>query len=326
MKAGILKFLKEADGYVSGQELCGYFGVSRTAIWKAVRQLRADGYDIEAIRSRGYRLKEGSDIYTEAELKSVLRTKWLGQNLVFLEMVDSTNNEACRLAQDGAPEGTLVAAVEQSAGKGRRGRSWISPKGTGLWMSFLLRPEIPPESASMLTLITAMAVADGIHEAAGICCGIKWPNDIVIDGKKVCGILTEMSSDMDTIQHIIVGIGINVGMEEFPAQLGEAATSLKLVSDTPVSRAGLADAVLRSWEHYYEIFLQTFDLSALAERYNRRLVSLDREVRVLDPRGEYRGISGGITEKGELIVRLFDGGVRKVASGEVSVRGIYGYV
>ncbi len=326
MKAKILKILKETDGYVSGQALCGRFGVSRTAVWKAVRALQEEGFAIEAVRSCGYRLKEDGDVYTQAGLESVLTTRWLGHPLVFVEETDSTNNQVRRLAEQGAAEGTLVVAGQQNAGKGRRGRSWVAPAGTGIWMSFLLRPQFPPECASMLTLVAAMAVAGGIEEVTGLSCGIKWPNDIVADGKKVCGILTEMNSDMDTIQYVVVGIGINVGMREFPPEIRDTATSLELCLGGPVRRTKLADAVLRGWEHCYGIFLKTLDFSELMEEYNKRMVNRNREVRVLSPGDGYTGVSRGITQAGELIVELGDGRVKNVISGEVSVRGVYGYV
>lgn len=326
MKAKILTRLREAGDYVSGQALCEQFGVSRTAVWKAIRQLQEEGWEIEAVRNRGYRLKKSGDVYNQASLESVLNTRWLGRNLVFLDEVDSTNTQVRRLAEQGAPEGTLVVAEQQNAGKGRRGRGWVGPKGSGVWMSFLLRPDFAPESASMLTLVAAMAVADGIREVSRVDCRIKWPNDIVADGKKLCGILTEMSSEMDGIHYVIVGIGINVGIREFPEEIRETATSLALCTDTVIERAKLVDAVLRGWEHWYEVFLQTMDLSGLKEAYNRQLVNLGREVKVLAPKGSYTGISHGINETGELIVELPDGELRSVLSGEVSVRGIYGYV
>jgi BirA family biotin operon repressor/biotin-[acetyl-CoA-carboxylase] ligase len=326
VKAKILKILKEADTYVSGQALCEMLGVSRTAVWKVMRQLEEDGFEIEAVRNRGYRLVSGEDVYSEAELKSVLSTDWLGHNLFFLDEVDSTNTHLRRLAEQGAPEGTLVVAGQQTAGKGRRGRSWVSEQGTGIWMSYLLRPQFAPECASMMTLVAAMAVAAGIREVTGLDTAIKWPNDIVIGGKKICGILTEMSSDMDSIHYVIVGIGINVGMKVFPEEIRETATSLELCAGHGVNRAKLVDAVLRGWERYYEIFLKDLDLSGLIDEYNHMLVNRDREVRVLAPKGDYTGISHGITRTGELLVELPDGTVREVLSGEVSVRGVYGYV
>lgn len=326
LKTEILKCLKETEGHISGQELCEGLGVSRTAVWKVIQQLEAEGYKIEAVRNRGYRLVESGDVLSEAELKSVIKTECAGQNLVYLEQVDSTNNEARKLAEQGAPDGTLVVAELQTAGKGRRGRFWTSPPGTGIWMSLLLRPDFAPEYASTLTLVAAMAVETGIREAAELDCQIKWPNDIVLEGKKICGILTEMSTEEDCIRHVVVGIGINVNMEEFPEEISRTATSLCIVSGSAMKRAPLVDAVMRAWEKYYKIYCDTLDMRVLKEAYNMHLVNLGRDVMVLTPKAEYRGISHGINDRGELLVELDTGELRTVISGEVSVRGVYGYV
>lgn len=326
MKTEILRYLRETEGYVSGQELCERLKVSRTAVWKVMQQLQAEGYEIEAVRNRGYRLKESGDVYTQAELQSVMKSRWAGKNLYFFEEVDSTNNVVRTLAEQGAPEGTLAVAANQTAGKGRRGRSWVAPAGSSIMMSILLRPDFSPERASMLTLVMAMAVARGIREMTGLEAGIKWPNDIVADGRKLCGILTEMSTEIEYIRYVVIGIGINVSMKEFPEELSQKATSLELCLGHPVKRAPLIDACMRAFEVYYEKYLQTLDLSLLQEEYNRELVNVGRSVTVLAPAGEYTGISHGINREGELIVELADGEIRNVVSGEVSVRGIYGYV
>lgn len=264
--------------------------------------------------------------YTELEIKRHLKTTWAGRNLVFLNTTDSTNEEAKRQAKAGAPHGTLVVAEVQTSGRGRRGRSWESPKGSGIWISLLLRPEFEPTHASVLTLVAAMAVEEAVRRQTGISASIKWPNDIVADGRKLCGILTEMNTDGNVIQYVIVGIGINANMSEFPEEISKTATSLKLISGKNINRAELAAQVMRSWEHYYEIFLKTLDLSELKTEYNERLINRKKEVRVLASQGAYTGISKGINEKGELLVELPDGELRAVLSGEVSVRGIYGYV
>ncbi|MDD3252238.1 MAG: biotin--[acetyl-CoA-carboxylase] ligase [Lachnospiraceae bacterium] len=326
MKTEILKYLKETKEYLSGQELCERLGVSRTAVWKVIRQLQEEGYQIEAVRNRGYRLTTSGDVLTEAELKSLLHTARAGQTLVILKETDSTNNYARKLADQGAADGTLVLAEQQTAGKGRRGRNWTSPSGTGIWMSLLLRPEFAPAHASMLTLVAAMAVKQGIAEITGLDCQIKWPNDIVLNGKKICGILTEMSTEEDSIRHVVIGIGINVNIESFPEELRPKATSLLLEAEQRFLRAPLVEAVLRSWETYYETYQSTLDMSLLKEEYNRSLASRGQEVKVLSPKGDYTGVSQGINDGGELLVEMPDGELREVMSGEVSVRGIYGYV
>ena len=229
------------------------------------------------------------------------------------------------MADDGSVHGTLVVADEQTGGRGRRGRAWDSQKGVSIYMSLVLKPEIDPNNASMLTLITAMAVAGGIEKTTGLECKIKWPNDIVINGKKICGILTEMSAQFDYINHIVIGIGINVHNESFPGELQDHAGSLLLECGKRVHRADLIEAFLEEFERLYAIYLQTEDLSALQEEYDQLLVNRGRQVRVLDPKEPFEGKAMGITKKGELILDTWES--RKlVSSGEVSVRGIYGYV
>ncbi len=240
--------------------------------------------------------------------------------------LDSTNEEAKRLAAQGAPHGTVVTADMQTAGKGRRGRSWVSPPGTNIYFTLIVRPEFTPEKASMLTLVAAHALTRGIARETGLEPGIKWPNDLVIDGKKVCGILTEMSVEQGVIRHVVIGAGINVREQSFPAELADRAVSLDAACGARVDRERLLDAVLEAFKEDYEEFCRTGSLASIRDSYDRLLVNRDREVCVLEPGGEYRGISRGITDTGELRVELPDGRIRLVFAGEVSVRGIYGYV
>ena len=328
MKAELLKILREAEDYVSGQQLCDHFGVSRTAVWKVIRQLQEEGYQIEAVKNRGYFLKKDAlpDVMTAPEILSRLHSKWMAKNCIFLETVDSTNNYLKRAAEDGAANGTLAVAEEQTGGKGRRGRSWETPKGTNIAMTILLRPEIRPEHASRLTLLMAMAVVRGIRRETGLEAGIKWPNDVVVDGHKVCGILTEMNTEVDYINYVVIGTGINVNQTEFPEEIREIAGSLKLAAGHPVARAGLIAAIMEELEDLYEIFLKTEDLSALKEEYNKNCVTCGHEIRVLEPGHEYTGTTDGINELGELVVKKADGETVCVYAGEVSVRGLYGYV
>lgn len=326
MKKELLKILRESKEYLSGQQLCEHFGVSRTAVWKVIRQLKEDGYEIEAVKNKGYRIREVPDVMTAAELGSRLCTNWMGRNCVCLETVDSTNTHAKRLAEEGAPAGTLVVAEEQTGGKGRRGRGWTASKGENIMMTLLLRPRIRPEHASRLTLLMAMAVAEGIQKVTGLSAGIKWPNDVVVHGKKVCGILTEMSTEIDYINHVVVGAGINVNQKDFPEEIRTLAGSLCLESGKKICRAELAAEILGELETLYEIFLQTEDLSALYQKYNERCVNCGHEIQVLEPGNEYTGTTEGINESGELVVRKTDGSVVRVYAGEVSVRGLYGYI
>ena len=325
MKAEILKMLRETEGYVSGQELCNKFGVSRTAVWKAINQLKENGYEIEAVQNKGYHLLSAPDVMDSTELESIHATDWAGCEIYYFDSIDSTNTKAKELAEEGHPSGTLVVADRQTAGKGRRGRSWESPTGIGIFMTLMLKPEINPNNASMLTLVAAMATTRAIRRVTGVPAMIKWPNDIVMNGKKVCGILTEMSAQFDYINHIVIGIGINVHNEEFPEEIAQTASSLFLESGQHIHRASLIEAFLEEFEDVYAEYLKTEDMEGLQKEYDTMLVNRGRQVRVLDPKEPFEGKAMGITKKGELIVDTWES--RKlVSSGEVSVRGIYGYV
>lgn len=326
MKEKILSALGSAEGYVSGQELCEKLQVSRTAVWKVINQLKEDGYEIESIHGKGYRILSRPDRITPGEVGSRLETEWAGRQICFFETVGSTNNEAGRLAEEGAPEGTLVLAEQQVKGKGRRGRAWVTPAGSAIAMSLVVRPQIAPDRASMVTLVMGLAVASACRRYCGVDARIKWPNDIVVDGKKICGILTEMNSEIDCIHYLVIGTGINTYIEEFPQELSKTADSLHRIMGRKPDRAGLIAACMKEFERYYELFLQTQDLSGLAKEYNALLAGIGGPVRVLEPGNEYSGISEGINQRGELLVRRDDGTVTEVYAGEVSVRGIYGYV
>lgn len=326
MKEEILRLLRSADGYISGQELCNRFGVSRTAVWKAINQLKEAGYEIEAQQNKGYRLMAAPDLMTEAEIKSLLHTDWVAKEVLYFDTIDSTNTKAQELAEKGYPSGTLVVADKQESGKGRRGRSWVSPSGTGIFMTLMIKPDINPNNASMLTLVAALAVAKAITSVTGEEAMIKWPNDIVVNGKKVCGILTEMNAQFDYINHIVVGIGINVHNESFTEEISQMASSLMIeAGGKRFHRAQIIAETMSYFEQYYDTFLKTQDLSALVREYDKLLVNRNKSVRVLDPKEPFDGKAMGITPKGELIVDTWES--RKlVSSGEVSVRGIYGYV
>ena len=274
-------------------------------------------------------------MYNQETIEKYLRTKWLGRNLLFYDSVGSTNDRVHQLADalDGkaAPHGTVVAADRQTAGKGRRGRAWESPAGANIYFSLLLRPTFAPDKAAMLTLLIAYGVKCGIERqlvSDASQCGIKWPNDVVIDGKKVCGILTEMYLEGNSIDHVIVGVGVNVGKQNFAPELVDKATSLESECGQVFDRSRLLADILEVFEEEYESFAAEnaiADLKFFKEKYNACLVNRDREVCVLDPKGEYRGIARGINDTGELLVELQDGSLKEVYAGEVSVRGIYGY-
>lgn len=326
MKTKILELMRDNQDYISGQELCERFGVSRTAVWKAVNQLKEEGYDIEAVRNKGYRLKSAPEVLSESELGSRIHTRWAGRNLSYLKETDSTNNDAKRCMEEGGAHGTLIVAERQTAGRGRRGKLWESPEGTAIYMTIGMKPEFAPDKVSMLTLVMALSVAQAIEEQSGLEAGIKWPNDVVVNKRKVCGILTEMILEAEYIRCVVTGVGINVNQPSMPEEIVQTATSLFIEKGEKLSRAALIESVMRHFENNYDCFIGSLDLSELKEAYEARLANKDKLVRVLDPKGEYEGIARGIRCTGELIVELPDGIVREVYAGEVSVRGYYGYV
>ncbi len=268
---------------------------------------------------------EQTDLITKEELEHQITTKIFGKQIYYKEEIDSTNTEAKRQAMEGAPHGLLILAEQQTMGKGRLGRSWSSPKGTGIWMSLLLKPDFKPEKASMLTLVTALSVTDAIRKGTGLEAWIKWPNDIVVNRKKVCGILTEMNALANQIYYIIVGIGINVNTKEFPEEIREIATSLQIEKGMTIQRSLLISKVLEELEKNYEQFLQAGDLKFLLEKYNKRLINCHKQVKMIGSSGTFAGTAKGINAKGELLIQT-DNGLVEVRSGEVSVRGLYGYV
>ena len=262
--------------------------------------------------------------YKEEKLKEILCTKWLGKDTVFFSICDSTNTRLQELANAGAKEGTVVISEEQTAGQGRNGRNWNSPKGEGIFLSMLLRPEFKPRYASMVTLVTALAVCSALEKNGVEHLFIKWPNDIVASGKKLCGILTKMSTDAESIQYIIVGLGINVNQKNFHPEIAEIATSLYLETKEEKSQVNIIADFLSAFETYYEQFRLTKDLSLLKEEYNQKLVHRNSMVRIIEE-GRKKNVKAlEINEKGELLVEE-QGQIRTIIAGEISVRGIYGY-
>ena len=262
--------------------------------------------------------------YTKETIEQNIHTKWAGKTVHFARETDSTNLWIKRLAKEGAPEGTLALAEFQSAGRGRLGRSWEVPEGTSVMMSILLRPEFEPQYAPMLTLVMGMAVAKAVGNL-GFDVSIKWPNDVVVSRKKICGILTEMGVREGKIDYAVIGVGINANIREFPEEMADKATSLYLEGGREFDRSQVPGLVMEAFERYYEIFAATCDLSGLREEYEGILANYNQPVRVL-AKEPYEGIARGITDDGELLVEKTDGSVTAVSAGEVSVRGLYSYV
>ena len=263
-------------------------------------------------------------IYNETTIADQIHTKWAGKTVHFAKETDSTNLWIKRLAKEGAPEGTLALAEFQSAGRGRLGRSWEVPEGTSVMMSILLRPKFEPQYAPTLTLVMGMAVAKAVKNL-GFDVSIKWPNDVVVSHKKICGILTEMGVRDGKIDYAVIGVGINVNIKEFPEEMADKATSLYLESGKEFDRSQIPGLVMEAFEEYYEKFAATCDLSGLKEEYESILANYNQPVRVL-AKEPYEGVARGITDGGELLVEKTDGTIVAVSAGEVSVRGLYSYV
>ena len=299
---------------------------TRAVMEAAIEVQEEEGYEIEAVQNKGYCLKDVPDVLGESEIKSRLHTRWAGQTLYYYDEIDSTNTQIKRLAEEDAPHGPLAVADYQSIGEGRRGRAWDSPHGSAIYMSILFRPEIRPDRASMLTLVIGLSVTQAIRSNLGLQAQIKWPNDVVLNGKKLVGILTEMSAQMNYIEYLVTGIGINANLREFPEELEDKATSLQKEIGHKVNRSALIAECMEKIEENYEIFVKTQDLSGLMAAYQEALVNQDQQVRVLEPGHEYTGVARGINAMGELLVEKEDGTITEVYAGEVSVRGLYGYV
>ena len=263
-------------------------------------------------------------IYNETTIADQIHTKWAGKTVHFARETDSTNLWIKRLAKEGASEGTLALAEFQSAGRGRLGRSWEVPEGTSVMMSILLRPKFEPQYAPTLTLVMGMAVAKAVKNL-GFDVSIKWPNDVVVSHKKICGILTEMGVRDGKIDYAVIGVGINVNIKEFPEEMADKATSLYLESGREFDRSQIPGLVMEAFEEYYEKFAATCDLSGLKEEYESILANYNQPVRVL-AKEPYEGVARGITDGGELLVEKTDGTIATVSAGEVSVRGLYSYV
>lgn len=325
MKHKVIERLHEVKGFISGEKLSVEFGLSRTAIWKHINSLRADGYEIESVTKKGYRLISSPDLINYDEVKRELKTQIIGKTLLHFESLGSTNDEAKEKAME-LDEGTVIVAEEQTAGKGRLGRRWISPGRTGIYASIILKPEGEPSNASKLTLLGAAAAALALEES-GVDAKIKWPNDIIINGKKVAGILTEMSSELGIINYIVLGIGVNVNLtqEEIPEELREKATSLRIEEGRIFKRKLLLARMLNKLDELYIPYKESGDMDRVLDICRDRSAVIGKDIVVVQGRNERPGHALSINHDGELMVR-FDEGVERVISGEVSIRSENGYV
>jgi BirA family biotin operon repressor/biotin-[acetyl-CoA-carboxylase] ligase len=313
----ILSFLAEAgDEFVSGEAISDKLGLSRTAVWKHVEGLRAQGYRIDASPARGYRLAAVPDRLGPLEVRPLLSTRDLGQTIHYFEEIDSTNDRAKELADEGAVHGEAVVAEAQRAGRGRRGRSWSSPAGRNLYVSVVLRPDLAPTRAPELTLVGALAVCDALRKA-GVDAGIKWPNDVLVGERKIAGILTELSAEPDHVHWVVLGIGVNLNarQEDFPAELRDVATSVLVERGQPAPRALFTAALLATLEDWLDVHAEKgFD--AIREAWRTRSVTLGRAVRVRMGDRDVDGVAEDLDPSGALLVRT-SAGLERVMSGDI---------
>lgn len=328
----MLALLRDHPGeFISGEQVSEQLGLSRTAVWKSVDALRKAGYVIEARTGQGYRLVSQPDLLTEEEIRRCLKpTDSVGGELHCFDEIDSTNTYLKRIALSGASDGAVAVADCQTAGRGRMERRFQSPKGQGIYLSALLRPSLPPEQLLPVTALAGVAVCQAVEQVCGVRPQLKWPNDPVLGGKKLCGILTEMSMEGETgrLQYLVVGIGLNVHQkpEDFSPDVAAMATSLLQVLGRPVSRAALAAAEIEALDRLYAA-LKAGDLSEYLAVYRQDCVNLGKQVQLIRPDGSRETVTAvDIDDQFSLRVRKASGEIVTVRSGEVSVRGMYGYV
>ena len=322
IKTEITKRLLSAGGNpISGQQLADEFQVSRTAIWKHIKELEQDGFIIETIKKKGYILQSSPDTLQKEQIEQYLTSNRFGQSIHYFDQCPSTQPIAHKLAQENAADGTIVICEEQTAGKGRLSRAWKSSKGKGIWMSVIIRPDIPPMKAPQFTLIAAVAVTRAIEDVANVRAEIKWPNDLLINGKKCTGILTELQADIDRVQAIILGIGVNVNqdMEDFPEDIQHIATSIKMVSGSHVDRGQLVARILHHLELYTDLYVKHgFEpLKLLWESYSG---TLGKRIKAVMIHNEIEGVALGITNDGVLQVRTDDGKVHGIYSADIEIQ------
>lgn len=322
MQKKILDILLNADDFISGQEISEKLGVSRQAVWKSINALKEKGYEIQSVTNRGYRLVSSPNYLNESSLKSLLHNKIIGKNLIVLDSVNSTNDYIKKLGNEGCDNGTVVAAREQTRGKGRLGRTWQSKKDDGIAFSVLLRPNVAPSEVSAITPLAGLAVCKAIREYTKLDCVIKWPNDIIIGRKKLVGILTEMSAEFDAVEYVITGIGINVDHTSFPEEIAFKATSLLLETGRHIDKNEFLACVLEHLENEFVKNNLELTPTALSE-YTDLCATVGRSVTFQRGTRRISGMAVGVSEHGELKVMMSDGTISLVNSGEVTVQGIY---
>ncbi len=317
MKEKVLTFLKSQAGqYVSGEAISQQLGVTRASVWKMIRALREQGYSIHSVPSKGYLLMDLEGVFNQEEIQTVIRSNTIWKTAHYFKEITSTNDYAKQIGGSLIEKGTLIVADIQTSGRGRLGRHWESPSKTGLWMSLLVKPPFAPSHASKLTQLAALAVSRTLKNLCDLENHIKWPNDIHIQGKKVCGILTEMNAELSGINYLIIGIGVNVNTEAFPDELKDVATSLYLEKGQKINRLALLQAIIHEFEMLYLTFEQTLTLSAIREELVLRSNIVGHRVQIQHNNALIEAIAVDIDQEGNLI--LDNDGVRQpIFYGEV---------
>lgn len=314
----VLAYLKNAKDYVSGDHMSSSMGISRTAIWKYINHLEDLGYTMSKLKGKGYCLVASPDKLYDWEIDQHLDTKTFGKKVIYKDTVDSTNSYAFRLALGGEPEGTCIIAETQMTGKGRLGRKWHSPVAKNLYISIVLRPFIPPSSVYPITFLSSLAVYDTIKAITGIESTLKWPNDVLIDGKKICGTLLELSTEADMVRFVIVGIGLNINMEisDMDEEIKQRATSLRLQTKKPFERAHVCGILLTNLERYYAIFKEKGP-EEICRIWEKRATIKGKFFEITQMGETYRGVSEGIDRDGGILLSI-DGTTKKIIAGDVS--------
>ena len=319
--AQLLNRLSKAGDFLSGEELCREFCITRSAVWKHIELLRAEGYHVDAVTGRGYRLTSLTGRPVDAEVSPFLTTRRFGRKILYHGVTASTNIVAKSLASDGLPEGCVVAADSQTGGRGRMGRTWVSPSGVNLYFSLILRPELPSIRVPQLTLLVAAAIHKALSSVVPcIAPMVKWPNDILINGKKVCGVLCEMQSEPDFTHFVVVGIGINVNQSEMPPELRDSATSLFAETGSLFSRPELLASFLNNFEPLYDAWIQEDDLGFILPYLERYSLLQSKQVTVDQLKRTISGTVSGIARGGELMLDAADGQTILISSGEAHLR------
>jgi BirA family biotin operon repressor/biotin-[acetyl-CoA-carboxylase] ligase len=314
-----LSYLENSEGYISGEFISTKLNISRAAVWKHIKALRAEGYNIESVSNNGYCLVSSPNSITEYEIKKAKKQKGFGEEIVYLETIASTNSAAKKLAEEGAKNGTVVIAESQTGGRGRFGRSFYSPKGEGAFFSVIFRPKIDLSEASVITCFTAVAVCNGIENACGFRPKVKWTNDILLNSKKICGILTELSLTAETnlVDYIIIGIGLNINNKDFPEEIKDIATSLFIETKKEQKRASIVAHILDELDC---ILNNEWNKKERIEQYRKDMAILGKEIFIITPNEKINATALDIAEDGSLIVRLKDETIKNINSGEITIK------